>query len=645
MSIPKQNGTQRSIRYIRYIPLLFIVPLIYKYYTYTTTTSSSSTSIDTTPIQVSYNSINESEYNRLGLTPTPPITITHTNSIGQFQSSTYHGRFLHITDIHPDEYYKTNGLIDEACHRTHTKNGKTKGAKASKYGDALLGCDSPIILMNETFNWIEKNLKDKIDFIIWTGDNIRHDNDRKIPRTETQIFDMNRKVSQKFIKHFANHDSQDPRDFRIPVIPSLGNNDVFPHNLFSPGPTLQTRELWNIWSNFIPQDQLHVFERGAYFFQEVIPGKLAILSINTLYLFKSNPLVDNCDNKKDPGYKLFQWLGVVLQELRERKMKVWLSGHVPPVPKNYDLTCFRKYSIWLYEYRDIIIGGVYGHMNLDHFIPIDSKKAYDSYNLNTKDHEDESLSLEEQYHEFGIDLSDPFLSSPHIQGGAPSGKEEYMESVRKSFYKNVVKPSKQGDHGERYSIVNVAASVIPTFNPGLRVWEYNITGLEDGYGAKPWDLFFQDLETQMKNQDEDSFSFDDDQEFDENLETEGKKKKGKKGKKPKKPDSSLPSPKPDSEPLGPGYTPQTFSPTKFIQYYVNLTAVNLGDQEFNYELEYKSDKEPYNMPGLLVKDYLKLARDLAKPLKRGNEGKKLGKFKKLWDKYLEHVFVSTGYHD
>lgn len=616
---------------------------------------------------ISYKNIDEEEYLKLGLTPNKPTIIQSIDDVKGLKSKTFHGRFLHITDIHPDEHYKEGTLIENACHRGKPK--KNSQQAASKYGDALLGCDSPMILMEETFKWIKENLKDKIDFVIWTGDNIRHDSDRKIPRTELQIFDMNEDVAKRFIDIFSSKKSLDPRDFDVPVIPSLGNNDVYPHNLFSPGPTLQTRELWNIWQNFIPQEQLHVFERGAYFFSEVIPNQLAVLSINTLYLFKANPLVDNCDNRKQPGYKLFQWLGVVLDELRERNMKVWLSGHVPPVPKNYDISCYRKYAVWLHEYRDIIIGGVYGHMNLDHFIPVDSQKAYNSIEqagILSNEASEFDMSLEEQYTAFQFDFSDPEIDGAmaaldaHLMGGPPSGKEDYMETVRKVFYADVKNSKKQGKESERYSIVNVAASIVPTFNPGFRVWEYNITGLEENFKSlpKPWTEFFKELDEKIKIQDTlDALSFDDDVEYDDNDDDVSmerkkghKKKKNKKNKKKK--DDSLPRKMPPSQPLGPGYVPQTFSPTKFVQYYVNLSAINDGEEPFDYKVEYKSNEEPYNMKSLLVKDFLKLARKFGKPLKEksSNEVKDTekggaSKLDRLWETYLKHVFVSSGYHD
>jgi hypothetical protein len=41
---------------------------------------------------------------------------------------------------------------------------------------------------------------------------------------------------------------------------------------------------------------------------EVIPNKLAVISLNTLYWFSSNAAVDGCDHKSEPGSQQFEWL-------------------------------------------------------------------------------------------------------------------------------------------------------------------------------------------------------------------------------------------------------------------------------------------------------------------------------------------------
>ncbi|KAL1575875.1 Endopolyphosphatase [Candida albicans] len=586
---------------------------------------------------------------RLGLTPKKSVEIVKPDNSKQ----TIHGRFLHITDFHIDHHYQKGSDIDKVCH-----GGE---GKASKYGDAILGCDSPPILVEETFKWITDNLIDKIDFIVYTGDSARHDNDREYPRTRQHIFNMNKEISDKFVTLTSESDGQ-------PLIYPVSNNDIMPHNLMDTGPSLQTRELFEAWRPFIPQVQMHTYLMGAYYFQEVIPNQLAVLSLNTMYWFDSNPMVDDCDNKGDPGYKLFEWLGYVLKEMRARNMKVWLCGHVPPNEKNYDTTCLRKYIAWTHEYRDVIVGGLYGHMNLDHFIPLDSVQAYKSIQKDFKDEfkqksvfsvEDEDVhALEDSnlYKALDENFSDKFF---RVTGGVPNNKVTYLETLREELYARLKGKKKSGEHFERYSIAHVTASIIPTFNPGMRVWEYNITDLEDKLQQvkfEPWDKFFAGVERMIEVQsnyvdekDNDEMNW---QEMDD-ITIERKKKHKKKNRKKKK-DHTFPKPMPENLPLGPAYIEQTFTPERYVQYYADLESINKGKKEFGYEIEYSTDDSLYGLKALTVEEWIKFGRKLGEPVKdlknnvnkgkkKKNNGKKYKKLQQIWNAYLKHAFISSDY--
>lgn len=604
---------------------------------------------------------------KLGLTPKKPVLIKNPLT---GEKKKIHGRFLHLTDFHPDPYYKEGSSVSNLCH-----GGK---GEAGKYGDAVLGCDSPMILVEKTIEWIADNLKDEIDFIVWTGDNMRHDNDRNYPRYEDAIFAMNQRISDMMADNFG----------ELPI-PSLGNNDVYPHNLFATGPTFQTREFYKVWKNFVPQAQLNIFNKGVYYFEEVIPGHLAVLSINTLYLFQSNPLVDSCDKKKDPGYKLFLWLGYTLKELRKRNMKVWLTGHVPPTAKNYDISCLRKYVLWSHEYRDVIIGGLYGHMNIDHFLPLDSVQAYQSMEKKFKrlgefvpepepstnhtvatfdsefDNDSFNNTLEDMYLTFnssiyndnaedalGFEMS--FRKNIRIEGGIPSNKVDFMETVRESMYATIKGKRKSGKFGERYSIAHVSPSVVPTFNPSLRVWEYNITDLYDLNSASTpsWEIFLKNLDDVLDDESNDVFAYDDD--ADANYEITKRKKR----------DKTIPPKMPSDMNLGPAYKRQLFTPERYVQYYLDLKSVNNGNKDFYYEIEYTTDKD-YKMKDLTVKEWLKFGRKLGRAGEANslasdpqsssdtqpeiNYDKHAGQFEtfglKLWRKYLRHSFVSSDYEN
>jgi hypothetical protein len=45
---------------------------------------------------------------------------------------------------------------------------------------------------------------------------------------------------------------------------------------------------YSIWNDYIPAEDYHVFQRGAYFAIDVIPDKLAVISLNTLYWYDAN---------------------------------------------------------------------------------------------------------------------------------------------------------------------------------------------------------------------------------------------------------------------------------------------------------------------------------------------------------------------
>jgi endopolyphosphatase len=57
-----------------------------------------------------------------------------------------------------------------------------------------------------------------------TGDNVRHDNDPKIPRTTKEINDLNRAVAKKMEDVFMSKG--------IPVVPSLGEFSAYRVGMF-----------------------------------------------------------------------------------------------------------------------------------------------------------------------------------------------------------------------------------------------------------------------------------------------------------------------------------------------------------------------------------------------------------------------------
>jgi len=541
-----------------------------------------------------------------------------------------HGRFLHITgthprakelkfilrgkpmlilriDVHPDPFYKAHSSAEEeaACHRGV--------GSAGVLGAETTDCDSPLSLVNETFKWIDANLKDSIDFVIWTGDSARHDNDEKIPRTEKQVIGLNELLVSKFVEVFGKEDhinDTDPtNDFTIPIVPTFGNNDILPHNIFTKGPNRWTKRFTSIWNKFIPEEQRHSFERGGWFYVEVIPNRLAVFSLNTLYFFDSNTAVDGCADQSEPGYEQMEWLRIQLQFLRDRGMKAIMMGHVPPArtesKRSWDETCWQKYTLWMRQYRDVVVGSLYGHMNLDHFLLQDSKDIDLNVMNGVVDEAGFSMTFDD---EFTVQSSADYLTELRAEWselpGPPSsvslwaaGEDRFdmaPDFDKANTYNN--KESKKNKKGrekrkyfrkiggkwaERYSATLVSPSVIPEYFPTLRVFHYNITGLEHESNLKrppsaETDARMIELEGLDQPDETDSISNARIGKSTSKKDKRKRKKNKKKHKKPKGPRFVVPTPPSKSSPPGPAYSPQTFTWLGYTQYYSNLTQLHNG---------------------------------------------------------------------
>ncbi|EFQ28762.1 calcineurin-like phosphoesterase [Colletotrichum graminicola M1.001] len=577
------------------------------------------------------------------------------DAVAPESSRRLHGKFLHITDFHPDQFYKTHSSTEEglACHRGD--------GSAGYYGAETSDCDAPSSLVNATFDWIAANIADDIDFVIWTGDTARHDSDEEIPRNPAQVLGTNRWVADKFAETFG--DPKDSTRMAVPVIPTFGNNDILPHNILLPGPNKWLGYYAEIWKRFIPEEQRHSFEYGGWFYVEVIPKKLAVFSLNTLYFFDRNAGIDDCQQPSEPGFKQLEWLRVQLGFLRERGMKAILMGHVPPArtdsKKNWDETCWQKYNLWMQQYRDVVVGSLYGHMNIDHFIVHDTKDV--NINILGGYAVDDDVGREALDDELGIQSAQDYLTElrqgwaklPPVDANALEEDGSYdLEAQSKKGNKDKKKKKKPGKdlggkYAERYHLSFVGPSIVPNYFPTLRVMEYNIAGLED---ASVWiDSFTKAAPSVLLSADDDHIYEDLKHDIDA---ARKKKKKGKKGKKekkptPKDPNLVIPQPPPAGTGPGPAYALQPLTFLGYTQYFANLTYLNNDmtqetedasgtrwrdgihkDKDpkskkpkphpFAFEVEYSTFTDKiYKLSDLTVRSYVKLANRLAKENAKG----------------------------
>ena len=535
-----------------------------------------------------------------------------------------------------------------------------------------------------------------MDFVIWTGDSARHDNDENIPRNESQVIGQNELLVSKFVEVFGkdnNIDDRDPtNDFVIPIIPNFGNNDILPHNIFRPGPNKWTKKYSSVWNRFIPEEQRHTFERGGWFFVEVIRNKLAVFSLNTLYFFENNAAVDGCDAKSEPGYEHMEWLRVQLELLRQRGMKAIITGHVPPArtdsKQSWDETCWQKYTLWMRRYRDVVVGAVYGHANIDHFLIQDARDL--EYDFLTEAETtagvvlraDKSVTVQSkstylnELREAWSELPTPpsglsYVTAKEDENINKKKKKSKKQKKREKFLKNI-----GGPWAERFSLSLVSPSVVPNYFPTLRVFEYNITGIEDLHPSTyslnspgvrdPWQRF--EIDENLKDWDETELDVEAVEVNSQDSLEDLKKKKKRKGRKNRKPPFKVPRAPDSTAPPGPAYSPQTFTFLSYAQYYANITYINdLAEfeldtsdrdlptktarkphlKELKYEIEYHTrDDKIYQMKDLTMRSYLDLAEQMGRgELKKTPEGSGAETVKehknKIWHNFVKRAFVLT----
>lgn len=458
---------------------------------------------------------------------------------------------------------------------------------------------------------------------------------------------MNRRIADSFVNTFS-----DDAGLVIPVVPTFGNNDIYPHNILLPGPNDILRAYSSIWKSFIPEAQRHSFEFGGWFYTEVIPNKLAVFSLNTMYFFDRNAGVDDCVHPSEPGYKHFEWLLVQLENLRQRGMKAILMGHVPPArtagKQLWEETCWQKYTLWLERYRDVVVGSLYGHMNIDHFVLQDTKdvdmaliqaEGKNKAKASVREAMEDELSIQSGV-SYLKELRDDWAKLP-----SPATLEEGREGVKRGRDKGRKGKDKFGGKwAERYQLSLVSPSIVPNYFPSLRVFEYNITGLED---TPTWaDITRTAQPNGGLSKDTDDNEAPDVGELKRRWVPEfeaDKKKKKNKGHKPPPEDPNLRLPKPPAKgtPPGPAYLLQPLTLLGYTQYYANLTYINndlVSDdndddsssaagwnpgkhhgntpkhdgkpkpREFNFEVEYTTfDDKIYGLEDLTVKSFVRLA--------------------------------------
>jgi len=269
------------------------------------------------------------------------------------------------------------------------------------------------------------------------------------------------------------------------------------------------------------------------------------------------------------------------------------------------------------QYRDVVITGIYGHMNIEHFMLQDFSDIRKDVQhgkipgtlsevtaLTALEDEDGEISIESA-NDYLIDLRDKWADLPK----PPKGKGKTTGTGSKDGKKGKSDHDRYldligGEFAEKFSVSQVGASIVPNYYSALRIYEYNITGLDN--------LVIPDsaLSTEPRKEltkreqipllDTDAYDrLDAGSERDQIAALRVEKETKRKHKKPKKIKFKIPDGPDKTTPPGPGYSPQPLTLLGYTQYFANLTYINndFHDKDKSFDAKkWRHGKHVYDPP-------------------------------------------------
>lgn len=186
---------------------------------------------------------------------------------------------------------------------------------------------------------------------MWTGDNARHDNDEPLlPRPLSEILAENAAVANGLASVFP----------ATPVVPTIGNNDVYPHDAPPTAAVLSgLASAWQPVTTSVMRDSL-INGRG---FMVRSVGSMAYISLNTIDLTWGQECDGGSNNTSSLQLVLLEKALASLSE--SSAAGVIILGHVPV--SLWHQSCSTRYLAIAQNYSRIIKQHMYGHVHSDQF--------------------------------------------------------------------------------------------------------------------------------------------------------------------------------------------------------------------------------------------------------------------------------------
>ncbi|KAJ2956365.1 hypothetical protein NQZ79_g7775 [Umbelopsis isabellina] len=332
--------------------------------------------------------------------------------------------------MHLDPYYIENS---DPRLRCHWKSSDARNNTSGRYGTLGSKCDTPISLVQSTFEYLKKPQFQNMDFIIYTGDTARHDRDKKLRRNNSEVIEGHKAAMRYFNSTFDLSKTK--------LFPTIGNLDTFVHNGIQEASrdrlsNTLLQDLYEIWQP-LNLDLQSTFQEGGYYAYDMPDGP-TVISLNSMYFFGKNYDVEDCDKPDSPGAIQLVWLKAQLVKAQNNHRPVYIISHVPPIEREelYHPACYSAYVNILGDYSETLAGHFTGHTN------------------------DDTLSV--------------------------------LYKTPNSFALKALTSKSQLDFNPQ-DVINVltnAPSIIPVNNPGFRIYRYDV---KDG-GLFGWDQYWADLD-------------------------------------------------------------------------------------------------------------------------------------------------------
>ncbi|XP_028140393.1 sphingomyelin phosphodiesterase-like [Diabrotica virgifera virgifera] len=191
---------------------------------------------------------------------------------------------IHLSDVHVSLNYETGGVSDcgyPVCCLEGLGNSQLKSGKAGQWGD--YNCDSAPNVLDSALDFI-KTIYPSIDALYYTGDVVDHAIWNTTVEQNINSLDF---VFGKVKAAFPG----------IVALPSLGNHEAQPMNVFPPRETaianagLDQQWLYNhvayLWGSWVDAPAVDMIKQHGYYSYELYP-KLKVIVLNNNFCYSYN---------------------------------------------------------------------------------------------------------------------------------------------------------------------------------------------------------------------------------------------------------------------------------------------------------------------------------------------------------------------